>query len=119
MALVGHHGDYLRPGELPKKLTDYLSWLAIWGNAVIPREIGQGSGPAQNPPPLDDHSAAVMVWYSENVTAFARDYGLMSELIRELGLRGLEKAITLAKMNVIYEVQVRKGRNAAMEANGA
>ena len=60
-----------------------------------------------------------MVWYGENVTAFARNHGLVPELIRELGLRGMEKAITLAKMNVIYEVQVRQGRNAAMETNDA
>ena len=119
MALVSHYGDDFRLEEFPKKLTDYLSWLAIWGNAAIPGEIGQGSGPAQNPPPLDDHSAAVMIWYSENVTAFTRRHGLVSGLVRELGLRGEEKAITLAKMNVIYEVQVKQARNAAMEANDA
>ena len=119
MAVGGHHGDHLRPGQLLKKLTDYLSWLAIWSNAADPREIGKGSHPAQNPPPLDDHSAAVMIWYGENVTAFARDYGLLPGLIRELGLRGEEKAIALAKMNVIYEARLRQRRNTAMETSDA
>ena len=119
MALVDDLRGHFRPGELPKKLTDYLSWLAIWSNAADSREIGEGSHPAQNPPPLDDHSAATIIWYGENVTAFARNHGLVPELIRELGLRGEEKAITLAKLNVIYEVQVRQGRKAAMEASDA
>jgi hypothetical protein len=40
-------------------------------------------------------------------------------LIRELGLRGEEKAIALAKMNVIYEARLRQRRNTAMETSDA
>jgi hypothetical protein len=119
MALVCHHGDYFRPQELPKKLIDYLSWLIIWGKATAAGEIGKGKGPAQNPPPLDGHSATVVNWYYENVTAFVRDHGLMTGLIRSLGLKGEEKIITLAKLNIIYEMEMRKKRNAATEANSA
>lgn len=115
MALVGHYAGHRGSGELLKKLTDYLQWLAIWGNAAVPGEIGQGSGPAQNPPPLDGHSAAVLNWYYENVTVFARDHGLISGLVQGLGLRGDEKAITLAKLNGIYEAQLRQTRKATME----
>ncbi len=113
MALDGHHADHRRARELLKKLTDYLQWLATWGNAVDPKEIGRGSGPAQNPPPLDDHSAAVLDWYYENATAFARDFGLMPGLIAGMGLRGDERAITLAKLNAIYKKRMK--RNATAE----
>ena len=119
MALGVYHGDYLRPGELLKKLTDYLSWLAIWHKATDTREIGRGSHPAQNPPPIDGHSVAVLNWYYENVTAFAIDHGLMPDLIRGLGLKGEEKAITLVKLNVIYEMRMRQRRSAITEADDA
>ena len=116
--MVGAHGRYHRAQELPKKLKDYLQWLATWGKAVDPEEIGQGSGPAQNPPPLDDHSAAVLVWYMENVTIFARDHGLVPFLVRGLGPRGEELEITLAKMNVIYKAKLRtKGREDLEDEN--
>lgn len=75
------------------------------------REIGTGSHPTQNPPPLDNHSIAVMNWYYENITAFTRDYGLVPEFIRGLGLKGIQKDIALAKLNIIYEMRLRQGRN--------
>jgi len=91
----------------------------IWGKTADTKEVGKSNHPAQNPPPLDSHSAAVITWYAENVTAFAKDHGLIEGLIRELGLKGEEKAITMAKMNIIYEMKLRQMRNAATEANSA
>ena len=119
MALVCHYGNHFRPQELPKKLTDYLTWLMIWGKTADTKEVGKSSHPAQNPPLIDGHSAAIITWYAENVTSFVKDHGLMEGLIQELRLRGEEKAITMAKMNIIYEMRLRQMRNAATEANSA
>ena len=117
--MVSHHGDHNRPPEFPKKLTDYLQWMMIWSKAADIKEIGRGEHPAQNPPPIDGHSAAVLIWYSENVTTFVKECGLMPELIRELKLSGEEKVLTLAKLNVIYEAQMKISRTAAAEADNA
>jgi hypothetical protein len=67
-----------------------------------------GDRPEQNPPPLDAHSYAVLVFFNENVTAFVSKYGLLPGIIASLALKGEAQEMFLAKMDAIYEQRVRR-----------
>jgi len=73
------------------------------------------------PPPLDAHSAAVVEWFNENVNLFARDFGLMDELIKETGLEGERKSAFIRKLDVIYahsvKMEIEKARAAQEKAD--
>ena len=52
--------------------------------------------------PLDAHSKAVLEWFDENVTGFAKDFGLMDGMIRDTGLVGEDRAVFVRKLDAIY-----------------
>ena len=72
-----------------------------------PGEIGKGSHPSQNPPPLEGGDAFVWNWYQENSTGFVRDYGLMPFLLKELGLNESGMRMMILKLTRIHRVMLR------------
>lgn len=68
---------------------------------------------------LDRHSAAAAEWFEENVTGFAREFSLMSDLIRETGLRGEERVIFLLKLDLLYQAARRRAEEEAKENAGS
>jgi hypothetical protein len=79
-----------------------------WGNAFDPDEpIGQGTHPAQNPPPLESDEVETLSFYNRNATRFVRDFGMMPSLLGGIGLAGVGMEVFLARMDVIHEAAVK------------
>ena len=52
---------------------------------------------------MTEHDSFVYEWYSENVTGFAKEFGLMPELLKPLKIEGEELSFFLFKCNMIYQ----------------
>jgi hypothetical protein len=73
-------------------------------------QIGKGTRPEQNPPPLDDHSMAVYRFFNESVSSFVMEFGLMPGLVKDAGIPMAERPFFFAKMNMIYEHATRMSK---------
>ncbi len=74
-------------------------------------QIGRGPRPEQNPPSLDEHSAAVFEFFNENVNSFVQEFGLMAELVKGLKIPADERPLFLQKMNMIYVHALKLARS--------
>lgn len=70
-------------------------------------EIGTGDAACQNPPELTEHDGFVYTWYSENITGFAMEFGLMPELLKSLKLKEEMLSLFLLKCDMIYQSSLR------------
>jgi hypothetical protein len=70
-------------------------------------EIGKGTHPAQNPPPLDEADRFVMTWYFRMCPAFLREIGLSSIEIGALNLSAAAKEIFLYKLQKIHNAMIK------------
>jgi hypothetical protein len=68
---------------------------------VDAKQIADGNLPGGGPPVLDEHSQAAFDFYIENVSGFTSRVGVVADAVRELGLAGDERAMFLAKLNMI------------------
>ena len=80
---------------------------------AAPDEIGKGSHPAQNPPPLRAGDAFVWEWYQENCSALVRDFELMPFLLKELGLDESGMRVMVLKLGRIHDAMKRMGAKEA------
>jgi len=60
---------------------------------------------------LSEHDYAVLGWFYENITDFNQEFGVVPYLIQELKLSGFDKKLFLQKINLIYQSQLRTGKN--------
>ena len=62
---------------------------------------------------LSEGDCFVLEWFSRNVTSFALESGMISELVEELGFKGTSKEVFLLKLNLIYQdIQRRQAEEA-------
>jgi hypothetical protein len=76
--------------------------LYVDSGATDPKKIGQGKGPAQNPPPMGDGDWAAWAWFLENCAAMDVELGLTSMEFRALRLKGAQKALFKMKLREIH-----------------
>lgn len=85
----------------------YLIWYEDWGGRAEEDEIGRGSHPAQNPPPVGDDDWFILAWYFRRCSAFMREAGLLAGEIERLGLTPAAKEVFLYKLQLIHETAYR------------
>lgn len=76
--------------------------------ATDPKKIGQGKGPAQNPPPLEPGDMRAIEWFKDNCTAFDREYGLTRDAFAALGLDGPQRRLFKWKVSAVMETALRE-----------
>lgn len=80
--------------------------MEIWGRAADGQQVVRGN----HPPELDEHSEAVLEFYGDNVSSFVQEFGLMPDLVKELGMVDEQRILFMKKMNMIYEHALKMAR---------
>ncbi len=88
--------------------------------ATDPEKIGQGKGPAQNPPPLGAGDMRAIEWFKDNCTEFDRAYGLTSVAFAELGLDAAQRRLFKWKLSAVMATALREetAKSAAENKHG-
>jgi len=76
--------------------------LYLDSGATDPKRIGQGKGPALNPPPLEGGDWRAWAWFKENCAAMDVELGLTSMEFRALRLRGAQRLLFKMKLREIH-----------------
>lgn len=76
--------------------------------ATDPKKIGQGKGPAQNPPPLEAGDMRAIEWFKDNCTEFDRAYGLTPVAFAALGLGDAQRRLFKWKLSAVMATALRE-----------
>lgn len=89
-------------------MTGFLHWEQDWSHLTDWSALGEGSHPAQNPPPLEIEDGAAKAFYRDYGTPFVRDFGLMPYLIQVLGYTGPDLKVFLWKLDLLHQSEMER-----------
>lgn len=80
----------------------YLTWYEDWYKQIDDCEVGASDSPLDNPPKLSRGDLDAWNFYQTSATSFVQDFGLMPQLVNDLGLDEATKEILLRKLSLIH-----------------